>query len=169
MPISETSRFRDKVVQYCQGNGIDCGSGGDPVVPTAIQIDLPVINYGQGPMVDKYPVQLKGDATRLYWFKDGTLDYVFSSHLLEDFADWVPVLSEWIRVIRSGGYLVILMPEKNRWEAALRRGQPPNLAHKHEAQMGELPRVCASLGVDTIMEELAPDPDYNLTFVGRKR
>jgi hypothetical protein len=34
-----------------------------------------------------HPVQLSGDARCLHWFANGTLDYVYSSHLLEDFED----------------------------------------------------------------------------------
>ena len=39
-------------------------------------------------------------AKDLYWFRDGVLDYVYSSHLLEDYVDTEAVLREWLRVLR---------------------------------------------------------------------
>ena len=47
-------------------------------------------------------------------FKDGTLDYVLSSHVIEHFFDPVKALKEWYRVIRPGGYIFIIAPHKDR-------------------------------------------------------
>jgi SAM-dependent methyltransferase len=47
-------------------------------------------------------------------FKDGTLDYVLSSHVIEHFYDPVKALREWHRVIRPGGYIFIIAPHKDR-------------------------------------------------------
>jgi SAM-dependent methyltransferase len=47
-------------------------------------------------------------------FKDGTLDYVLSSHVIEHFFDPVKALREWHRVIRPGGYIFIIAPHKDR-------------------------------------------------------
>ena len=41
MYASETSKHRDKIAPFCTGYGLDIGFGGDPVVPTAIRLDLP--------------------------------------------------------------------------------------------------------------------------------
>lgn len=171
MSVSETAKHRGQIVQYCQGNGVDLGSSGDPVVPTALQVDLPTgASYSPDFSQGRYPVQFRGDATKLTWFRDGVLDYVFSSHLLEDFADWTPALCEWSRVLRPGGHLVIFIPEKERWAKAVADGQPPNNAHRHEGRVGELTeRLNAIGGFDVLEDRLADDGDYTILFVARKR
>ncbi len=105
------------------------------------------------------------------FFLEGILTHN-SSHLLEDFADWWPALTEWARVLESGGHLVILIPDRERWAAALARGQPPNLAHKHEGHVGELSTYCEKLGLEPIIDNYAvpDDPnEYTLIFVARKK
>jgi len=47
-------------------------------------------------------------------FKDGTLDYVLSSHVIEHFFDPVKALREWHRVIKRGGYIFIIAPHMDR-------------------------------------------------------
>ena len=47
-------------------------------------------------------------------FKDGTLDYVLSSHVMEHFFDPVKALKEWHRVTRPGGYIFIIAPHMDR-------------------------------------------------------
>lgn len=170
--VSETAKYRDLTVPFCHGNGVDIGSGGDPVVPWAISVDLPVDDfhrYNAG--ADGWgTIQWRGAATELP-FKDGTLDFVYSSHLLEDFFDWVPVLLEWTRVLKAGGMLVILVPDKARWSAAIARGQPPNCEHRHESFPGELSEYVDALGLAVICDQLAlPDDetDYSVLFVARK-
>ena len=47
-------------------------------------------------------------------FKDNTLDYVLSSHVIEHFFDPVKALREWNRVVKPGGYIYIIAPHKDR-------------------------------------------------------
>jgi SAM-dependent methyltransferase len=47
-------------------------------------------------------------------FKDNTLDYVLSSHVMEHFFDPVKALREWHRVIKPGGYIYIIAPHMDR-------------------------------------------------------
>jgi predicted SAM-dependent methyltransferase len=126
---SETSKCRARLAPFCTGNGVDIGPGGDPILPTAVRVDLqsPYSHVGDN------PVQLAGDATNLYWFADGVLDYAYSSHVLEDFVDTKSVLREWLRVLKPGGHLVVYCPDELRYRAHCRAtGQPYNQAHKLE-------------------------------------
>lgn len=168
MCISETSKYRHLTLPYCKGNGIDIGAGGDPVIPTSIQIE----SVNQYTPRNGKPIQLVGDGTNLCWFQDKSLDYVYSSHLIEDFLDWTPVLKEWCRVIKTGGYLVLLLPEKGRWHMALKRGQPPNLAHKHEGEIGELSLYIKEIPTFEVIEDRFTTPedptDYSILFVARR-
>jgi predicted SAM-dependent methyltransferase len=83
--------------------------------------------------VGKDVQHLFGDA-RVLPFKDQTLDYVYSSHLIEDFAveEVEAVLREWIRVIRVGGYLLLAFPNIEKYNAfCVSRGQGTNQAHRN--------------------------------------
>jgi SAM-dependent methyltransferase len=169
---SETSKYLQFTTKYCVGNGVDIGSGGAPVVPSAIQVELPLDQYIKYRSGDVYgaPIQWHGSAEQLP-FKDKTLDYVYSSHLLEDFLHWKPVLIEWVRVLKKGGHLVILVPDKKLWEAALKRGQPPNCAHQHESYVGEIStRYAKFLGLKVIEDRLTAltPQDYSILFVGQR-
>lgn len=168
---SESAKYRLLTLPYIHGNVIDLGSGGWPVVPHAIQIELPEdkfawYNSGNKP---ETPIQWRGTAFDLP-FKDGTVDTVFSSHLLEDVEKWTPVLKEWVRVLKRGGILIILIPDKRLWNDALRKGQPPNNEHRHEGAVGELTTYASALGL-VVLEDRLTDcfpGDYSILFVGKK-
>jgi predicted SAM-dependent methyltransferase len=124
---SETSLVRESLKRWCVGNGVDLGFGGDKIIPSAIGIDMPnpYTHLGED------PVQLGGDARNLYWFKDNVLDYVYSSHLLEDFIDTENILKEWLRVLKVGGHLVLYLPDEQVYSAHCKAtGQPHNDGHK---------------------------------------
>lgn len=169
---TETAKYRHLTAKYCVGNGVDIGCGGSPVVPSAIAFDLPPETYAvyhSGLTPDRV-IQWGGDCRNLP-FKDGVCDFVYSSHLIEDFFDWNPLLTEWARVIKPGGYLVILLPDKRLWNEAIARGQPPNCAHQHESFVGELSMHVSRMGGFHIVEDrltnIAPG-DYNIMFVAKK-
>lgn len=169
---TETSKYRHLVLQYCVGNGIDIGAGAESVTPSAIAIDLPDDEYAKyhSGLEPNRPVAFKGDARDLP-FKDKTLDYVYSSHLLEDFFEWEPVLAEWARVLKPGGYLIILVPDKDLWAAAIALGQPPNCQHTHESHVGELTEYIGRLGGFTVLTDsltACDEHDYSILFVARK-
>ncbi len=128
-PNSETSKARSRLSKFCLGNGIDIGYGGDPIVPSAITMDTPEPYTKLG----DHPQNLSGDARDLYWFKDKVFDYVYSSHLLEDFTEKeIPlVIREWLRVIKVGGVLILYCPDEQVYRAYCKKhGTPPNAAHK---------------------------------------
>jgi predicted SAM-dependent methyltransferase len=124
---SETSFARSRLAHYCSGYGLDLGFGGDKIAPHAIGVDMPQ-PYTR---VGDDPVQLGGDARNLYWFRDGVLDFVYSSHLLEDFEDTVEIMREWVRVLKPGGHLVLYLPDERTYRAYCQKtGHPYNQNHK---------------------------------------
>jgi predicted SAM-dependent methyltransferase len=126
---SETSKCRNRLAPYCKGYGLDLGFGGDPITPHAIRVDLPT-PYTK---VGESPVQLGGDASRLIWFRDECLDFIYSSHLLEDYEDTESVLREWLRVLKPSGHLVTFCPDEQVYRKhCAATGQPYNNAHKHD-------------------------------------
>jgi predicted SAM-dependent methyltransferase len=160
--MSETALCRNRLKHFCVGNGIDIGYGGDPIVPTAITIDIvtPYTHLGN------HPQNLMGDGQDLYWFQDFSLDYVYSSHLLEDFENTEKVLREWLRVLKYNGYMVLYCPvEKKYREHCSKTGQTYNLFHKHEnfdmnyvkeilCKIGDLRFIIQNELVDTYSFEL---------------
>lgn len=170
--LSETAKQRHLTWPYVQGNGVDVGSGGDPVVPWAISLDIPSEDYQRytGGLMPDYNINFRGDALLLP-FKDGVLDFCYSSHVLEDFRNWGPYLKEWTRVIKTTGFLVILVPDKERFAERVRLGLNfPNCAHKHEAKVGELSTYAPNLGLQVIEDRFCDSfpGDYNILFVARK-
>jgi predicted SAM-dependent methyltransferase len=124
---SETSKCRPRLEKFCRGCGLDLGPGGDPINAAAIRVDL-ADPYA---LVGALAPQLVGDASRLHWFHDGVLDYVYSSHLLEDFTDTEAVLTEWLRVLKPGGHLILFCPDEQVFRGhCARTGQPYNKNHK---------------------------------------
>lgn len=170
---SETAKYRHLTAPYCTGCGVDIASQGVAVVPWAISFDLPEFEFlhysnGQPP---KGPIHLRGRATDLP-FEDESLDFVYCSHLLEDYADYLPALTEWNRCVRIGGYIIILVPDKKLWAEALARGQAPNCSHRNEPEPGYISEIYAKYfgHFEIICDKLtAVTPeDYTIMFLAKR-
>lgn len=163
---SETSKCRPRLAPYCQGNGVDLGCGGDLIVPDAIGVDMPKPYTSVG---DR-PVHLKGDATMLQWFRDEALDYIFSSHLLEDFVNTEEILTEWLRVIKVGGHLSLFLPVEMVYrEHCKKTGQTYNLAHKvPEMSLDYIRGVYDRIGVTEEVHSNALINEYSFEIVVKK-
>ena len=111
----ETTRIRHMIAPFIVGmDGVDLGYGGDSISPSAINVDQ--VNPYAMSRTD-HPQHLHGDASKLHWFADHVLDYVYSSHLLEDFPmdQTASVIHEWMRVIKVGGLLILYLPNEQRF------------------------------------------------------
>ncbi|MFT5882554.1 MAG: SAM-dependent methyltransferase [Crocinitomicaceae bacterium] len=164
--VSETSKVRHRLAQYCVGDGIDVGYGGDPVLETAIAMDLP-LKYAA---YASKPQHLHGDAANLLWFREGVLDYVYSSHVLEDFEDTEAVLREWIRVLRVGGRVVLFLPDESAYRAYCQsQGKPPNAHHVHDDFGAQyLKQVFQRIGGVQVVHEDFPVGIYSFEMVIEK-
>jgi len=47
-------------------------------------------------------------------FDDDSQDFVISSHVLEHFYDVIGTVGEWLRVVRPGGLVYVVLPDKGR-------------------------------------------------------
>lgn len=141
--MGETPIIRDEVLKIIKPtmNGLDLGSAGCPVIPQAISVDR-----ANGHFTDM--VQYRCDVSRLSWLTDASMDYVYSSHCLEDFPpEQLPyILAEWCRVIKPGGYLMLYLPNEQKYRRhCLARGAQRNLDHKdpnfsHKTVLANVPR-----------------------------
>jgi SAM-dependent methyltransferase len=161
--ISETSKCRGRLAPFCVGDGLDVGYGGDPIVPHAICMDLPQ-KYAA---YESHVQHLHGDATNLHWFRDGVLDWVYSSHVLEDFHDTTSVLNEWLRVLRVGGRLILFLPDEQLYRSYCAvRGILPNVHHIH-SDFGPdyVKRILDQRGGTTLIHEARPVDIYSFELV----
>lgn len=172
--MSETDKHRSQVERFCNGNGIDLGCSDTAIVPHAIRLDLPAEKYrNYNAQRSDAGIHWRGDATDLP-FKDNTLDFVHSSHLLEDFAieRWPTILREWGRVLRPGGYLIISVPDRKRFRYRVEHmGQGENMAHLHESSVGEVSSFLKPMGYEILFDRLVNDEEteYSIIIAARKK
>jgi len=99
------SRF---ATRYFVGTGLDIGGGNDSL---ALFVELfPLI---RNVVIYDRP---QGDAQMLSNVGDKTFDFIFSSHCLEHMRDPYEALSNWIRVVRPGGHLIVSVPDEDLYE-----------------------------------------------------
>jgi predicted SAM-dependent methyltransferase len=86
------------------GNGIDIGCGTNRIDDMILSIDQQA-NW-------KYAnAQIVWDCKNLELFNDNVLDFIFSSHVLEDFDDIPGVFLSWWRKLKVGGKMLLLVPD----------------------------------------------------------
>ncbi len=128
---SETSKVRHLVLTYCVGKGCDIGFGGDKIVKK----DCDGIDYAQpyaktGHDKVDIPCDLFKDKIPV---EDNYYDYVYTSHLIEDFVDTVIILKEFIRILKNNGTLILVFPDQQKYEQyCLKEGTNTNSHHIHK-------------------------------------
>lgn len=94
--------------------GVEIGAGASPVPgldPRPIYVDC-FKSFGAEPNLADY----YGHACALP-FHDHSLDYVVASHVLEHVANPVAALVEWVRVVRPGGIIYCVVPDRRHtWD-----------------------------------------------------
>jgi len=98
---------------------LDIGyKGGDPealpILPTAVGVDL------------DYP----GYDGKTLPFETGSQDGIHCSHCLEHIDDYQSALREWFRVLKVGGFMVIVVPHQFLYERRLSLPSAGNRDHK---------------------------------------
>lgn len=61
---------------------------------------------------DKKGHQFINEASYLKDIKDGQYDFLLASHCLEHCANTLKTVEEWLRVIKPGGYILLILPDK---------------------------------------------------------
>lgn len=177
---SETSKFRNEIkmllynlkIDLYSLNGVEIGSGGDPLIDKSICVDLEVPYSKCG----YSPTHLNGDSRSLSWFKDESLEYIYSSHLFEDFQNGenLEILKEWTRVIKKDGVLIMLLPDQHRYLKACRlKKESPNEHHKINnfgpGYMENLLEECPKLEIVKIHKFWDSYPaEYNFLLIVKK-
>jgi SAM-dependent methyltransferase len=112
LTIFFVNRYKDTLVEsliktYCLGRGIEVGVG-----------KTPYCNRENTIYVDKHknsriPLDIICDASHLTCPSD-SFDFLLASHCLEHCPDTLKVLNEWMRVLKPGGTLFLILPHADR-------------------------------------------------------
>lgn len=89
------------------GRGIEIGAHGHPI-PGIQPFYVDRFREFAG---EKCPAHVLSDGAVLP-FRDSSLDYVASSHLLEHLADPAGAIVEWYRAVKPGGILYLVVPDR---------------------------------------------------------
>lgn len=93
--INEQKRFK---------NGVDIGCGTNRLSGNILSIDV------QGDPRYSH-AQMVWDCQRIDIFNSNTLDFIFSSHCLEDFEDIHSVFFNWWEKLKPNGLMILLLPD----------------------------------------------------------
>ena len=103
----ETAKTRWRAAPYTRGRGLDLGCGAEKIWDTKNVVGVDSCKDSElfGHVINP---DIKADVESLPLFASGSVDFVFSSHVLEhiEYRKVPEVLKEWFRTIKTGGYLV---------------------------------------------------------------
>lgn len=167
----ESDKIAALVIPYLMGKGLDLGVGLRKVWPHVIGVDNLFDYKGMRPE----PVDIVSDCDKLPMFADVSMDFVFSSHLLEHFKEEeVPaILNEWARVIKPGGHLVLYVPSANHYPHVGEDGANPD--HKWNIYPGDIERklkaatTCGWTQLECEERCKKDDSEYSILEVYKKR
>lgn len=126
-------------------SGIDIGCGVDPLHESYFKWDS---IYGDG------------DATYMDGIPDESFHVVYSSHLLEHLENPVEAVTNWWRILKPGGYLIIVVPHRDLYEQKKELPSRWNGDHKsfwlpdkseppHTLSLAHV--ICQATGRDTVL------------------
>lgn len=134
----EASKIRWELVEYTNGRGLDLGCGKFKAFPHFIGVDN---GHHWGTDGIDFPVESCED---LSMFSDKSMDFVFSSHLLEHIVDTKKTLKEWYRVVKNDGYLILYLPHKELYPNVGKEGANPD--HKHDFMPEDIIKIMHDIG-----------------------
>lgn len=116
----EAQKILHLIPWYTRGRGLDIGCGTLKALPHMIGVDSGH-HWGEHTDVDVW-----SEADDLSMFADGSMDFCFSSHTLEHLVDPLKALRAWWRVIRTGGHLILYLPDKRHYPNIGQPGANPD-------------------------------------------
>lgn len=139
---SESKKIIWETVPYTRGRGLDVGCGPMKLFPQSIGVDndKDVTLFGQSPS----EADLKCSADDMSIIASQSMDYVFSSHMLEHFDDFEKPLKEMWRVVKQGGYLLLYLPHRDFYPNIGKEGANPD--HKHDFTPQDIIAAMKKLG-----------------------
>jgi predicted SAM-dependent methyltransferase len=153
----EVEKCRFRLIPYCQGVGLDIGCGPEKIRKEAISID----KNGLG--------DLNFDIDRgLNILADESLDYIFSSHCLEDLEYPLGSLKDWWSKLKVGGHLILYIPHKDFYPNVGNIGC--NIKHKHDFYPRDIVEMMDTFATYKILHQKVcmETDEYSFEFVFKK-
>jgi ADP-heptose:LPS heptosyltransferase/predicted SAM-dependent methyltransferase len=163
---NESGKVVWETTPYVRGRGLDLGCGPDKVWPHAIGVD----NYSDTQL---FGIQMKPDVvcnvTKLDVFGSASMDFVYSSHVLEHIADYESALKEWWRVLKPSGFLILYLPDEDEYPKVGEEGANPD--HKHNISIPFVVDAMKKIGGWDLVrcEKRNEEMEYSIFFVFQKR
>ncbi|EGJ49664.1 class I SAM-dependent methyltransferase [Desulfocurvibacter africanus] len=118
---SRHSDFGRKAYELCKGKGLEIGALHNP-----FDLDAEVVYLDQRKTAElrahfkKHPRVRRISQIQLVWkgdaypfIDDNAFDFVVNSHVLEHVCNPGRVIQEWLRIVRPGGIVYMVVPDKN--------------------------------------------------------
>lgn len=165
---SESLKIKWDLVPYTRGTGLDLGCGSAKPFPHFIGVDNNIDSKLFGAEASARQLTVKS-CERLSIFADESMDFVFSSHLLEHIENYRGALAEWWRVLRVGGHLCLYLPHAEFYPNIGTPGSNPD--HKHDFMPTDIMEAMRSVGFWDLMEneDRNGGDEYSFFQVYRKR
>lgn len=158
----ESRKIKYLLPRYTRGRGLDIGCGTEKAFPHFIGVD-------NGHHFGKGAADVMCEADDLSMFAADSMDFVFSSHVLEHMVDMQKALTEWGRVIKPGGYLILYVPSADLYPKCGEPGANPD--HKHDIYKGDIPKLIDQTPYawdQIVKEERSEGNEYSLFEVYKK-
>jgi len=101
--------------EFIHDPGIDIGCQHDPVSESFRKWD---VIFGDG------------DAQKMEGVEDESFQTVYASHILEHLPDPIEAVYNWFRILKPGGFLIIIVPHRDLYEQRIRLPSQWNVEHK---------------------------------------
>jgi len=163
---NEAFKIRWELPKWTRGRGLDLGSG----VAKTYQHWISVDNCADEALFGAHitpDVKIK-TCEKLDVFASQSMDFVFSSHLLEHipYENVKDTLKEWMRVIKPKGYLVLYLPDEDAYPKVGEPGANPD--HKWNVNRAKVLDAMPD-GFDLVDYQVRhEDREYSLFFVFQK-
>jgi ADP-heptose:LPS heptosyltransferase/SAM-dependent methyltransferase len=176
---NESGKIKWELVKWTRGKGLDVGCSYYKPFAHFIGVDngTDIVKYGHQFRPDVWI----DDAAKLNLFASESMDFVFSSHLLEhiEFDKVVATLREWLRVLKNDGYLILYLPDETLYpkiedlfeDGPLKGKQKGNPDHKWNVSYKLMIELMEKAGTWDLLDWQRRDQDdeYSLFFVFQKK
>ena len=166
---NEAGKISWEIVKWTRGRGLDIGAGLYRTFPHFITVDNNADAQIFGHAMPRPDVYVD-DACDLSVLASGSMDFIFSSHMLEHVPEdkLVKCLREWLRVLKIDGYLVLYLPDEDQYPKV---GEPhANPDHKWNVSYRRVMELMAHAGPHDLMDfqQRSEGFEYSLFFVFKK-
>jgi predicted SAM-dependent methyltransferase len=163
---NESAKIRWELVEYTRGRGLDLGCGPFKAFPHFIGVD-------NGHHDQQFGWQNKANlivesCEKLDLIASQSMDFVFSSHLLEHIEDYQAALKEWFRCVKPGGYLILYVPDEDEYPKVGEEGANPD--HKWNVNYDRVVDAMKEIGSWDLVDfqKRNQDYEYSLFFVFKR-